>query len=786
MNLSSVRCMFEEAGRRTRTSGREESMALESSNSLSSIPSVSTMQSDDDLQQETMRTSVKLSDEEMLERARAAHLSEDFASLAAEPLANGLWKRMKTVDRFVVSRREMTTSNTEKRDNELEILCAGRIDASLEEVASIFRSNSEDEHNTAMSALYAKSFIFGSYEREVPCSTDAMTHDDEIVVNSSEQLAVKTKSFTRTAMFANNEQWCYFDYFQRKKERDGFTISMRALPPTESTPGRIVGRNARVDQLHGLNASYLVDKLPNSKGLRVVLHAWFDPPEDSGDRPRSSSQSFSSRFSSHHQLSMSSSFRSTSMDYEDASKHKAQLRRLLALAQSLTKLPDLIRRRRFGVQIPVNLSATYATNTRCPCCTHSLAPVKMSLAMAASAIANRSLSSIKMDTRRCYLCGYLVCIGCWTAQHMESCSGRVAAIVVCVRCNVNVQACEYSEVFAGSAKEREKHRGPPRVVEDSNNVSVVSLLVDFLSTSLLNTSSGSPEHAAVVAVTRMLLESNESDLEDEDHSEYDSEDFTSDPLDDDAMNKVEMLLSDEQNVPPLEACKLANADQRDYLLDLPDDPTADVPHFPIPRNEAARITAAKTTRLLELANCIAPEIPDAGIQLRPDTRDLEVLCQLAVKTVGFSHAFISIMCAKHEHFLAEDHPVIARTVAAREHTTCQHALMSSDPFMVAHHEADVRLHNAKTTKDLNIRSYVGFPLTVPAEGAKPGDEEVTVGMFCCLDSTPHIEITRRQYSTMKRLARITTSFLLRKARQLHQPTEVHDDCSSTCSQINFN
>ncbi|KUG01851.1 hypothetical protein AM587_10006827 [Phytophthora nicotianae] len=779
MHLSSVRSIFDRQG---------SVSSSYSTNSLSSNPSMSTMQSEDDLQHEKMRNYVQLSDEEMLKRARAAQMSEDFDSLAVGPDANGPWKRIKVVDQFVIFRRESASGNNEKGANDLETLCAGRIDASLEEVASIFRSNSEDEHNNAMTALYAKNFIFGSYEREVPCSpspTGNQTPDDEKVASNCEQLAVKTKSFTRTTMFANNEQWCYFDYFQLKKERDGFTITMRALPRTESTPGRITGRNARVDQLHGLNASYLVNKLPNCKGLRVVLHAWFDPQELNPDRARASSQNMSNSFSSP-RLSFSSSFRSKSMDYDDNSKHKAQLRRLLALAQGLTKLPELISRRRFGVQIPVNLGATYANNSRCPCCTHSLAPVKLSLAMAASAIANRSLAHIKMDTRRCYLCGYLVCIDCWTAQHMESCAGRVAAIVVCVRCNVNVQACEYSEVFAGTAKEREKHRGPPRVVEDMNDTSVVSLLVDFLSASLLNTTSGSAEHSAVVAVIRMLLESNESELEDDDNSDDDSVGPSIEPLGNDAMNNVQMLLSDEEHVLPLDVCKLANSDQRDYLLGLPDDPNTDVPHFPVPSNEAARITAAKTTRLLELANCIAPEVPPGDvIEVKPDTHDLEVLCQLAVRTVGFSHAFIAVMCAKHEHFLAESHPAIAGTVAAREHTTCQHALMGSYPFMVAHHEADVRLHNAKTTKLLNIRSYVGFPLTVPAEGAKPGDEEVTVGMFCCLDSTPHIEITRRQYATMKRLARIATSFLLKKARQLHQPIEVHTDCSMTCSQVNY-
>lgn len=255
-------------------------------------------------------------------------------------------------------------------------MCAGRLDASIEEVASILRSSSEIEHNASMTALYAKSFIFGSYEREVSCCKARGNQDDNVVHDDSgEQLVVKTKSFARTTMLGRNEQWCYYDYFQRKKERDGFTISKRALPPSELTPGRILGENAHVDQLHDLNASYLVDKLPNRKGLRVVFHAWFDSPDTTKSLGTTRSTS-----------SPGPGLRSKSFDYGETTRHKAQMRRLLAMAHGVTNLPDLIRRRRFGAQIPADLAAVSALNARCPCCTHSLSLVKSTLAKAASAL----------------------------------------------------------------------------------------------------------------------------------------------------------------------------------------------------------------------------------------------------------------------------------------------------------------------------------------------------------------------------------------------------------------
>ncbi|GMF19949.1 unnamed protein product [Phytophthora fragariaefolia] len=357
-----------------------------------------------------------------------------------------------------------------------------------------------------MTALYSKSFIFGSYEREISCSRELESNQDDHGTNgdNGERLSVKTKSFLRTTLLGRNEQWCYFDYFQRKKECDGFTISKRALLPSESVPSRIIGDKAQVDQLYGMNASYLVDLLPNSKGLRVVLHVWFDLPELYTDHTRQNSATSS-------KSSSGSFLRSKSIKFEDSRKHKAQLRRLLAVANGITNLPNIIRRRRFGVQIPANTISMGGSNSRCPCCAHSLAPVKLSFVNAASAIATRSLARLKIDTRRCYLCGYLICINCWRADSLESATGRVASIIVCTRCNANVQACEYSEVFAGTAAERERHRGPPRITDDSNNNSRSSLLVDFLTISLSNSTAGSAEHVAAIAVIRALLVQEDPD-----------------------------------------------------------------------------------------------------------------------------------------------------------------------------------------------------------------------------------------------------------------------------------
>uniref|UniRef100_A0AAV1TMS2 GAF domain-containing protein n=1 Tax=Peronospora matthiolae TaxID=2874970 RepID=A0AAV1TMS2_9STRA len=714
------------------------------------------------------------SDHELLERAQAAHSSIDFDALSAGPEENGPWERVEAADRFVIFRRHASAEVSESRIPGLDVMCAGRLDASIEEVARVLRSRSEVDLASTMQGLYKKNFIFGSLDRDIPCSRKRSEQsDDDSDVDPGEQLNVKTISFTRSSPFARNEQWCFLDFFQIKTERDGFTISQRALPPLEPTPGRVVGIYARVDQLHGLNASILVDQLPNRKGLRVVYNVWFEQVLSSdllvsGSTRSTSSRSFSRRRS--FGLSALSSSSTILASDDETTDSNAQLRRLLSLARGITKLPHLIRRRRFGVQVPVDFDQVQAVNTRCPCCTHSLAPVKMSLFMAASAIAKRKLRSFRMDTRRCYLCGYLVCIDCWQPEYMESTVGRVASIVVCNRCHACVQACDYSEVSAACTSVNSGSR--PKVVADQPDESVAPLLTAFLEASLMNDSADASDRAAILLVIRLLLRQSKANskersvISDQSDDEEEEESLHGDGV---AVKQLEQFLSDERELPVLKSCTLASADRREYLIELPDDPLSMVPCSVIPSHDSDRLKVATDKGLLQLAYHLAPLQSPESFENMCDVRDLDLLCQLAVRATGFSDAFVTVMGVKHNHVLTATDPMFLHTALPREQTICQHTIMTTRPFLVTHPEADVRFQGNQAVHALPIRHYLGFPVIVRASSDTGESEtEISIGTLCCTDSSVHADLTRSQYATMKRLSDVASRLIQLKGHQLQQ------------------
>ncbi|ETP17357.1 hypothetical protein F441_08226 [Phytophthora nicotianae CJ01A1] len=635
MKLGIVRRVVEQGGKHRSSPGPSQS------------DSIATQPSDASL---TGRHSKVPSDTKILNRARDALDHVDVKALAAGPNAGGPWKRVEAVDRFVIFRQEDKLVDSVTRDT--EVLCAGRLDASIEEVAAILCPLSEAEHNAVMKALYGKRFLCGSAERTIPCSGDTMSGNS---VNGQE-LTVKTSTFARSTMFGPNEQWCYTNMFQRKEDPRNLTTDVES---------------------------------------------------------------------------------------------KAQSRRLLTLARGVTRIPELVRCRRFGFQVPANLDTIEVSNPRCPCCTRSLSPVKLSLSAAASAISHRSLAHLKTNTRRCYLCGYLVCVNCWQSERMESMAGRVALIVVCTRCQACVDACNYSEISS------DRKYGPPRVVEDTSESSIASLLIDFLSDSLKHSTVGSTEHSTVLAVIRALLQNdqeNDGDVCDDERNVEES------------IARVDRFLGDEDSYPLLEDCTLANADKRDYVLDLPDDPVTSVPRGPMPSNESLRLSTARDAGLLLLADQLAPEVPRT-VKSLIDIRDLELICQLAAKTMDCPIALVSVMGVNHEHILASTNPQLAGAAVPRDHTMCQHQLMSQDPLVFIHPEADVRLHAIHTIKLLSLRTYVGFSVTAPTQD---GRDQIAVGSLCCADMKPHPELTRCQYAMMQNLARTASLLMQHKGKQLQQ------------------
>ncbi|CAH0514601.1 unnamed protein product [Peronospora belbahrii] len=617
-----------------------------------------------------------------------------------------------------------------------------------------------------MQGFYPKSFIFGSFDRAIPCSKNkCQQNEDDSDSDTSEQLSVKTMSLTRSNIFGRNEQWCFLDFFQRKPERDGFTISQCALRPMEFTSGRVTESTAHVDQLHGLNASYLVDQLPNREGLRVVFNAWFEDYTNTKESTASSYKSLLSRKRGRRRGSgwsdLLSSTSLSSMDGETMND-KARLRRLLNLARGIAKLPQLIRNRRFGIQVPADHNAVHVANKRCPCCTHSLASVKLSLSIAVSAIAKRNFRSLKIDTRRCYLCGYLVCNSCWRAEYMDSTVGRVAAIVVCTRCHACVQACDYSEVC--SPDNNSNHLGPVKVVEDKSNDSVAPLLTAFLEASLMNASADKNDRDIIVSVVRSLLQQSKATNVDESDSLYDQ---VSDC--DATVKDLGNFLSDENQLPALESCVVANAEKRNYVIDLPDDPVTMVPSSVIPCHDTSRLKVAAEKGLLLLANELAPLQPAGNVDNMCDVRDLDLLCQLAVRATGCADACVTVMGVKHNHVLASSAPCFRQTVVSREQSICQHAIMTTKPFLVTHPEADVRFHKMEAVQIVPIRYYVGFPVTVwMHDESEDLETEIAVGTLCCIDSTARAELTRSQYATMKRLSDAASRLIQLKGQQLQR------------------
>ncbi|ETK87497.1 hypothetical protein L915_08070 [Phytophthora nicotianae] len=799
MGFTKVRGIFE-TNKLSRQHARSSSKYLESSKNTSEQSRSVTRKQSNDLEQEIDQAILyKLpSDTEMLQRARESHANIDFEALAAGPEKGGPWQRVEATEEFIVFKSPTTADTKDGRLPGLEVMCAGQLDACVEEVASVFRSNSDIDHATTMEGLYKKSFIFGSLDREVPCAEESQNQDDDSNANSDEQLNVKTTSFLRSTLFGRNEQWCFLDYFKRIEDHDGFRISQCALPPFEPTPGRVVRENARVDQLHGLNASYLVDKLPSDTGLRVVYNAWFEDPMK--DIETTTSSSDASRSSRSFGLSVMSSLSSKSLQspsngndqslssqssdrrrssgllvasnssfigLNEAADGKAQLRRLLSLAHGMTKLPDLISRRRFGIQVPADLEVIQVENTRCPCCTHSLTPVRMSLSMAASAITNRSLRSLKSDTRRCYLCGFLVCMDCWSAERMESTVGRVAEIVVCTRCHASIKACDYSEVFAPG---QEECRGPVNVVEDHDNKSLASLLTDLLSTSLMNSTS-SQDRAAVLSVVRTLLQQSEKSQEESDDSDSFDEGFDKLHNDNVSILELDKYLGDDNQLPELESCVFANSQKRGYPIEQPDDPKIMVPPTIIPPYEQARLQFITDKGLMLLANELAPvnPAPEISFENVSDVRDLDILCRLAVRSSGCPNTFLSIMGTEHLHILSSSNPAFLHATMPREHTVCQHTIMTPKPFIISHPEADVRFHELGAIKALSTRCYMGFPLIVLMIDDNTGTEtEMPVGTLCCVTPLARSELSRSQYVTLRRIADTASRLIQLKSRLLQE------------------
>ncbi|GMF13501.1 unnamed protein product [Phytophthora lilii] len=270
--------------------------------------------------------------------AEALHDRVDFATfvdVAESPRlphfrdGQSQWKRLEKSSTFTLL----------KRDD--EVLALVRLDAKVEEVASILAASTDSLHTAAMKGLYGDAFIAGSVAFvEHPQGDRVYQH-----------LAVKTSSFMHSDMLGKNEQWCFAETFRCKPDGDSFTLTQGSLSATQahSLPARsaLNDNTRRVAQLRDITTAYFVERLPGSHGIRVVFHAIYNLDKKAEEKNEAEGEA-------------------------PAVVQKAVRARLLRLARGVSQLSQVIRRRRFGAQVYADHSAFNVRNSRCTCCTRKL------------------------------------------------------------------------------------------------------------------------------------------------------------------------------------------------------------------------------------------------------------------------------------------------------------------------------------------------------------------------------------------------------------------------------
>jgi hypothetical protein len=155
-------------------------------------------------------------------------------------------------------------------------------------------------------------------------------------------------------------------------------------------------RPSRIDQLCDVTTAFLVEKVPNTRTVRLFYEK-FDSASVNGSKGKGVVPS------------------------------KAAKARLALLAKGMSRVPEIVRRCRLGFQKLADRSVFAAKNPRCTYCTKSL--------------------HFLTKKKRFYLCVYYVCDRCLTRQKMETYyNNKLASILICTRCLERVDSCEYREI----------------------------------------------------------------------------------------------------------------------------------------------------------------------------------------------------------------------------------------------------------------------------------------------------------------------------------------------------
>ncbi len=165
-----------------------------------------------------------------------------------------------------------------------------------------------------------------------------------------------------------------------------------------------------------------------------------------------------------------------------------------------------------------------------------------------------------------------------------------------------------------------------------------------------------------------------------------------------------------------------------------DSTDADTRKFPLPENEAERMNALHSCRVLDM----------------PEQKSLRILTDLASSVFNVPVALLSLIEAKRQVMLAIHGPAI--TEMPRSTSFCTYALLQDDILFIPNATEDDRFSdNPLVTAAPHIRFYAGAPLLGPS-GHK-------LGTFCLLDHMPRSELSPRERRMLKDFAAISAEII---------------------------
>ncbi|RLN62864.1 hypothetical protein BBP00_00004488 [Phytophthora kernoviae] len=333
-----------------------------------------------------------------------------------------------------------------------------------------------------------------------------------------------------------------------------------------------------------------------------------------------------------------------------------------------------------------------------------------------------------------------------TLHEMETqTSRRISPVRVCSRCLEFVDNGDYSAVEPGSL-------GHVEVKRDPINQPLASKTLARLLRKELRASSGARKDSVRSVIQYLVNQEEEVKLakaeaqarvEDQARADAESESFrlTSDSTEQDYLDVLDKGLPVPQV--PLYQCVLANASKRSYPIKMPK--TAEdgcVPDAPIPNNEKERLAAISRSRIMEFE----------------DASELDMLCSLAASQLDCKFSIVTVVTGEHMTVLASNQANLRRVQLPREHSFCQHTIMTSKPLLVPHPEADVRFQNITGRVAFGVRFYCGFPIVAE-------DRRTVIGSFCCMDQKTH-DLSQTQYSAMKKFAAAASQVVRSKTQEL--------------------